>query len=139
MHLTQKDARATLWVAAAGVFYGLWLTGIVAPDMSTRVVAGIVFALGWLGCTSDVDGMKAVFGVDGERRPSMTYVVIASLVGTMALVAGVLAIVGANEPLLATLVAATVILWLMSTVRHAIARPTELKNEHVVSPLGRAA
>jgi hypothetical protein len=139
MHLTRKDARATLWVGAAAIFYGLWLTGTVAADMSARVVAGIVFALGWLGCTSDVEGMKAVFGVDDGQRPTMTYVVIASLAGTIASVAGILAIVGANGTMLATLVVATVILWLISTVRHAIAGPAELRDEHMGTPLGKAA
>jgi hypothetical protein len=139
MHLTRKDARATLWVGAAAIFYGLWLTGTVAADMSTRLVAGIVFALGWLGCTSDVEGMKAVFGVDGEQRPHMTYVVIASLAGTVAFVAGILAIVGANETMLATLVVSTVVLWLISTVRHAITAPTGLSGEHMTTPLGKAA
>ena len=139
MHLTRKDARATLWVGAAAIFYGLWLTGIVAADMSTRLAAGIVFALGWLGCTSDVEGMKVVFGVGGEQRPHTSYVVIASLAGTVAFVAGIIAIVGANETMLATLVVTTVILWLISTVRHAIAQPIGLSEERLTPPIGKAA
>jgi len=139
MHLTRKDARATLWVGAAAIFYGLWLTGTIAPDMSTRVVAGIVFALGWLGCTSDVEGMKDVFGVDSEHRPHMSYVVVASVAGTVAFVAGIIAIVGANGTMLATLVAATVILWLIATVRHAIAPRATVSDEHITMPLGKAA
>jgi len=35
MRLTWKDARATLFVAAAVVFYALWLTGTIAA--ATRV------------------------------------------------------------------------------------------------------
>jgi hypothetical protein len=35
-------------------------------------------------------------------------------------VAAVIALVSANEAMLATLVAATVVLWAMSTIRHAV-------------------
>lgn len=119
MRLTMKDMRATLVVGAAVVFYALWATGTVAVNMSTRVAATIVFALGWLGCTSDTDQMKIVFGVDAAHRPPLTYVVLASVVGAVALVAGVIAIVAGNEAMLATLVVATAGLWLMASARHA--------------------
>ena len=120
MRLTVKDARAALVVGAAIVFYGLWVTDTVAADMSTRVAATIVFALGWLGCTSDTDQMKVVFGVDKEHRPPMTYVVLASLAGAVALVAGIIAIVAANEAMLATMVVAMAGLLVVTTIRHAI-------------------
>jgi len=139
MHLTRKDLRASLAVLAAAVFYVLWSQDTVAADMSTRIAAVIVFALGWLGCTSDVDQMKDVFGIDAERRPPMAYVVLASAVGAIALVAGIVAIVAASEPMLATLVVATVVLWLMTTVRHAITAPVEIRDEAVPTPLGKAA
>ena len=42
------------------------------------------------------------------------------MIGLAALVAGVMALVAVNEPMLAVLVAATIVLWLMSTVRHVI-------------------
>lgn len=51
-------------------------------------------------------------------RPPTTYVVIASLVGFGALVAGVITLVGGSEATLATLVVAMIVLWAMSTVRH---------------------
>lgn len=139
MRLTRKDVRATVFVVGAAVFYTLWLTGTVAADMSTRVVAAIVFALGWLGCTSDADQMKAVFGVEG-KRPPLLYVVLASLVGGVALVAGTIAIIWSNEVMLATLVVAMAALWIAATVRHQIAgRPVLHDDVHVEVPLGRAA
>jgi hypothetical protein len=139
MRLTRKDVRATVFVVGAAVFYALWLTGTVAADMSTRVVAAIVFALGWLGCTSDADQMKAVFGVEG-KRPPLLYVVLASLVGGVALVAGTIAIIGSNEVMLATLVVAMAALWIAATVRHQIAgRPVLHHDVHIDVPLGRAA
>lgn len=121
MRLNKKDARAVVVVGAAVVFYALWSTGTVAADMSTRVAATIVFALGWLGCTSDTDQMKVLFGVDAAmRRPPMTYVVLASAAGAVALVAGIIAIVAGNEAMLATLVVVMAGLLLIATVRHAI-------------------
>jgi len=129
MRLTWKDARATLFVAAAVVFYALWLTGTIAADMSTRVAATIVFAFGWLACTSDVDQMKVVYGVDAERRPPLTYVVLASLAGGVALVSGIVAIAGANETMLATLVVAMVVLWVVTTARHALARQEQPRHD----------
>ena len=139
MRLTRKDARAGLVVIGAAVFYTLWLTGTVAADTSTRVVAAVVFALGWLGCTSDVDQMKIVFGVEG-KRPPLLYVVLASLVGGVALVAGTIAIIWGNEAMLATLVVAMAALWLAATARHQISgRPMIGDEGHVEPPLGKAA
>jgi hypothetical protein len=139
MRLTRKDVRVTVLVVGAAVFYALWLTGIVAADMSTRVVAAVVFALGWLGCTSDVDQMKVVFGVDG-KRPPLLYVVLASLVGGVALVAGAIAIIGGNETMLATLVVAMAVLWIAATARHQISgRPVLHDDAHIEAPLGRVA
>jgi uncharacterized membrane protein len=139
MRLTRKDARATVVVIGAAVFYALWLTGTVAADMSTRVVAVIVLALGWLGCTSDVDQMKVVFGVEGTRPP-LLYVVLTSLVGGVALIAGAITIIGGNEAMLATLVVAMAALWIAATARHQIAgRPVLHDDEHIEVPLGRAA
>ena len=139
MRLTRKDVRATVVVVGAAVFYTLWLTGTVAADMSTRVVAAIVFALGWLGCTSDVDQMKVVFGVEGTRPP-LLYVVLASLVGGVALVAGAVAIIWGNEVMLATLIVAMAALWIVATVRHQIAgRPVLHDDVHGEEPLGRVA
>lgn len=138
MKLTRNDARATLVVAVAVIFYLLWATETVATGVAPRIVAGIVFALGWLGCTSDVEGMKSVYGVDEATRPPIVYVVFASLIGALALVAGVIAIGWANEAMLATMVVAMAVLWLMTTVRHALARPAAPVVEHP-STLPRAA
>jgi hypothetical protein len=120
MRLTMKDARAVMMVSAAVVFYALWASGTVAANMSTRVAATIVFALGWLGCTSDTDEMRAVFGVDASRRPPMVYVALTSAMGAIALVAGIIAIVAANETMLATLAVSMAGLLLMATGRHSI-------------------
>jgi hypothetical protein len=138
MRLTRKDLRAAVAVVGAAIFYTLWLTDTVAADMSTRVVAAIVFALGWLGCTSDVEQMKVVFGVEG-KRPPLLYVALASTVGGVAVVAGTMAIIWAIEAMLATLVIAMLVLWIAATARHQISGGSVLQDVHEETPLGRAA
>jgi hypothetical protein len=115
MRLTWRDGLATLFVAGAAVLYALWL----AP--STRVLGAVVFTLGFAGCMSDQAEMAGVYGAEGRRRAPMAYVVVASLVGAVALVAGIVTLVGASETALGVLVAAIVALWAMATVRHALA------------------
>jgi hypothetical protein len=137
MRLTRRDGLATLFVSVAAVLYGLWLTGTAMADMSTRVLGTIVFGLGWAACTSNQTEMAFVYGVGGRRRAPMAYVVIASIVGAVALVAGIITLLGANEAMLVTLVAATITLWAMSTVRHAIARETRVTEAHSPKPLTR--
>jgi amino acid permease len=139
MRLTRKDGLATLFVAAAGILYALWLTGFALTGASTRVIGAIIFGLGWAACMSNQSEMAAVFGAGTRRRVPMTYVVIASLIGALALVAGVITLVSANEPMLATLVVATITLWAMSTIRHGIARDSMVKDHELREPLNRAA
>jgi len=120
MGLTWRDARTTLLVAAAAVVYVLWLTGGALQGMSTRALGAVVFGLGWAACTSNSAQMAVVYAVGSHRRVPVAYVVIASLLGFVALAAGVITLVSANEAMLATLVAAMIALWVLSTVRHAI-------------------
>jgi hypothetical protein len=120
MRLTWRDALATLFVAAAAALYGLWQTGTAAAGTSTRVLGAVVFGLGWAGCMSDQREMASVYGAGGRRRAPMAYVVVASLLGVVALAAGIITLVSASETMLAILVAATVALWVLATVRHAM-------------------
>ena len=60
-------------------------------------------------------------GFDGLLRGSRAYLAVTSSIGLGALVAGVVALVAGRESMLGLLVAATVVLWTISTVRHAMA------------------
>jgi hypothetical protein len=113
MNLTTRDRIATLLVAAALVIYGLWLTGIVG-GLAAGSVAVVVLALGVLASASAV-----VPGFMALLRGSRAYLVIASLLGLAALVAGVLTVMNATESTLAILVIATLVLWAAATLRHA--------------------
>jgi hypothetical protein len=123
MRRTWRDGLATLLVAAATLFFVLWETGAAVAGTSTRVVGAIVFAFGFAACTSDQQGMASVYGAAGQRRAPMLYVVIASLLGLAALVAGVLTLVGGSDAMLATLVGAMLALWVLTTIRHAAGTP----------------
>jgi hypothetical protein len=139
MRLGRRDLPASLFVAAAGVVYALWLSGTALQGMSTRALGAVVFALGYAACMSDRAEMAVVFGVGGRRRSPIWYIVVASLLGFGALVAGVLTLVSASETTLAILVAATVTLWAMSTVRHAIAGEGQGSIHAIRERLDRAA
>jgi hypothetical protein len=74
-----------------------------------------------LGLVASVTAV--VFGVgEGLLRAPKLYLTVTSLIGLVALVAGVLVLVNESEAMLATLVGTTVALWMVSTVRHAMAQ-----------------
>jgi hypothetical protein len=114
MRFSWRDGLATVFVGVGTVLYLVWLAGVDVAG--PRVLAGVVFVLGLAASVTAV-----VYGVGaGLMRASKVYLVIASLLGIAALVAGVMAMVEVNEPMLALLVIANVALWLMSTLRHGV-------------------
>ena len=116
--LSAADLAATLLVAAAVVVSTLWLTDAALTGWSTRATAGVVLALGYLGCMSSRTGLAEVYGAQGRRRAPLAYVVTSSLVGALALVSGVAALVWASETMLVTLIVSLVALWVLATARH---------------------
>jgi hypothetical protein len=124
MRLTSRDVLATLFVATAAVVYAVWVTGAAMTGLSTRVVAAVVFGLGWAACMANQNQMAVVYGTSGGRpRPPAVYIVLASAVGALALVTGIIALVTASEAMLAVLLASMAGLWVIATARHALARP----------------
>ena len=123
MRLSWRDGLATVFVGTGAVLYILWLSGV--DVLGPRVLAGVVFGLGLAASVTAV-----VYGVGaGLLRASKLYLAIASLIGLVALVAGVIAITNISEAMLATLVTATVVLWAMSTVRHMVATETPVEDQ----------
>ena len=117
MRLTWRDGLATVFVGTGVVLYALWLAGVEVAG--PRVLTGVVLGLGLAASVTAV-----VYGVGaGLLQASKVYLVIASAIGLTALVSGVIGLVSVNETMLAMLVASTVALWAMSTVRHAVAAP----------------
>ena len=118
MRVTWRDGVATIAVAAATVLYLLWNSGSVAEGTSVRAMAGILFALGFVGCVSSGAQMASVYA-PGERTESMSYTVAATVLGLVVLVAGLIAIIGPSETALGVFVVAMLALWAIATLRHA--------------------
>jgi hypothetical protein len=99
MRLTIRDGLTTLLVAAAAAVYVLWMTGAAMTGWPVRVTAAVVFALGFASCLTDQRQMAVVYGASRESpRPPVAYVVYASVIGALALVTGVIALVTAAWP-----------------------------------------
>lgn len=126
MHLTRKDRFATVFVTTAAVVTALWAAGVAQGITGVRVVTGIVLALGFAASASAV-----VPGFEGLLHGSKAYLAGMSLLGLGALVAGIVALVSGRELMLGLLVAATVVLWAMSTVRHSLASGSEQRGANV--------
>jgi hypothetical protein len=141
MRLTIRDAMATAFVSAAAVLYALWVNGVAMQGLTTRVLGIIVIGLGMAGCMANQREMAVVYGVDRERpRPAMPYVVAASVIGGLALVAGIITLAIASQIMLGIVVGATVVLWAMSTVRHwVVGGPTEARTSAPERTLQKAA
>lgn len=117
MKLPMRDVVATALVAVAVVVYVVWSAVTADPSTtSVRLVAGVVLAAGFVASATAV-----VPSFEALMHGSKAYLGGASLVGLIALVTGVVALFGADEAMLAVLVLATVVLWLMATTRHMVA------------------
>jgi len=95
MSLSWKDGLATVVVGAAVVLYMLSEDGTTIAGLSgPRALTIAIFGSGIGGCYTAKAHMETVFGVGGGPRPPLLYVVLASAVGAVALVAGILAFAG---------------------------------------------
>jgi hypothetical protein len=116
MYLPRRDSIATLFVAAALTAYTAWLVLADHPGASSiRVMAGVVLSLGVAASATAV-----VPGFEELLHSSRIYLVVASLVGLVASVAGIVALTGADTTMLAVLVATTFVMWVMATLRHVL-------------------
>jgi hypothetical protein len=135
MRLLKRDIIATVLVAAAGTLYLLNAAEVVLPGTGgTRATAAIILALGFAASASAV-----VPGAEELLHGSKSYLVAASVMGVVALLAGVLTLVDAGDTALAVLMAATAVLWLMATIRHAVLAGAAAPVSHIApsSPVDR--
>jgi hypothetical protein len=114
MTLHRKDFAATLLTALAVVAFfathegwNVWLIGD-----SHRWAAGAIFALGVLTC-----------GLGSPSKDAVTKLL--AVLGTLALALALLAVVTGSLTALSLLVVDIVLLWALSTVRHAVQVPHE--------------
>ena len=121
MRLTWRDGLTTLLVTAAAVLYALWAADALMPGVSIRWMTVIAFGLGVAACTANQRQLGELYGATRDApRPSGFYVALATALGIVMLVAGILAFVLASEAMLAAVVATMVALWLIATGRHAL-------------------
>ena len=114
MRLNRTDIIATSAVGAGALAYALWLADVAVAGLgSARVVGAVVLGLGWLA-----SAVAVVPGFDELIHAPKLYLVVASALGLAALTAGVIVLVDAQESALALLVATTVAMWVLATVRH---------------------
>lgn len=112
MWLSRKDFSATFLTALAVLAFlathegwNVWLIGD-----SHRWAAGAIFALGALTC-----------GLGSPSKDALTKVL--AVLGTLALGLAILAVVTGSLTALSLLVVDIVLLWALSTVRHAVHVP----------------
>ena len=115
MSLTWKDAVSAVFMTAIAVIYVAFLNSSTAWLISSaRGTAAAVLVLGVVGgCAMGAAGEQ----YQGARAGA--YTGFASVLGVIALVAGVAALITASTVALAILVVATLALWLAATARHA--------------------
>jgi peptidoglycan/LPS O-acetylase OafA/YrhL len=125
MSLTWKDGLATAFVGAAAVFYLLWVGGTTVSGLTgPRALTVAIFGLGIGGCYTAKSHMETVYGVGSRSRPPLYYVVLASVLGGVTLIAGIVALASGGDAALATLTGAMVALWALATFRHSRSRTT---------------
>jgi hypothetical protein len=118
MRLTWRDAAATALVGVCVAFYAVSVRGgdlLVVSD--TRGVTALVFLVGMAACV--VGGDLSQIG-DSDRMD--LGIVVASVLGTVAFLAAVGAMLTGSALVLLVLVADIVALWAVATVRHLAPR-----------------
>lgn len=116
MRLPKRDLLATALVGAAAVLHLLWVLDATLPGMSgTRATGVAVLLLGFAASASAV-----VPHVDELIHGNRAYLAVTSLLGVVALVAGLQLLFTASELALGVLMATMGLLWLIATVHHAL-------------------
>lgn len=115
MHLPKRDAIATVLVGAAGLLYVVWAIDSAPPGMSgTRATGSVILALGFAASANAV-----VPTFDRLLHGSKAYLAVTSLIGLVAVIAGVRMLVAASEAGLGVVMAAMLVLWLIATIHHS--------------------
>jgi hypothetical protein len=115
MRLPKQDIVATVLVAVAGLLYLLWAAGSAPLGLSgTRAIGLVVLGLGFAASASAV-----VPHFDELIHGNKAYLAVTSLIGVIALIAGVQMLLTASGAALGVLMAAMGTLWLIATIHHS--------------------
>jgi len=117
MRMTRRDWIASVLIGISVLGYAVWLLVAENPaESGIRAMVASVLVLGFAAsATAVVPGFSEL--IHGSR----TYLAVASLLGLVAVATGVVALVNADTTMLAVLMGATVVMWIMATVRHVSA------------------
>jgi hypothetical protein len=120
MRISLRDVLATIFVGVAVLIWAAW--ALEAPFLWLDAVPAIAAAILVLGVAASLSAV--VPGFDELIHGSLVYLAVASALGVLALLAAVWAIINSEPAALAGLVASTVLLWAVSTMRHISAAGT---------------
>jgi hypothetical protein len=124
MRLTWKDVVTTLFMVVIVAAYVAFLDGTSLWLISSaRGTACAVLVLGIVGGCALSSAADLYNGP--QTRSTQAFAALATLGGIIALVAAVAAMVTGSAVALAILVAATIALWLIATMRHALPAPAQ--------------
>ena len=124
MRLTWKDVVATVFMVVIVAAYVAFLDGTSLWLISSaRGTACAVLVLGIVGGCALSSAADLYTGP--QTRSTQAFAALATLGGIIALVAAVAAMVTGSTVALAILVAATIALWLIATMRHALPAPAQ--------------
>lgn len=116
MVLPRRDVVATVFVGAAGAAYALWAAdALLRRSEDTRLVAIVVLALGFAASATAV-----VPSFERLIRGNRAYLAVSAVLGVLALVSGLRAVLTGSDVALTVLIATTVVLWAMATVHHVL-------------------
>jgi len=122
MKLTWRDVATVPFMAAVIAVYAAHLGGADGWLVSsTRESAAAILVLGMFGGCA-LGGTSEVFQTD--RTPAVElYAALASLIGFTALAVGIAAVITGSGVALEILFGATMALWVLATLRHALTKP----------------
>lgn len=118
MKLTWRDAATVPFMAAIIGIYTAHLNGADGWLLaSTRGNAAAILVLGTVGGCG-FGSAQELFEREQGRGVRLLYTVVSTVLGVTALAAAIIALVSASGVALALLFAATMALWVLSTLRH---------------------
>lgn len=115
MTLQKRDIAATSLVTTGVAIYVLWLLDALPSGMSAvRVVGAVILGLGFVA-----SAIAVVPTFDQLLHGGKEYLAVTSLLGLVALIAGVVMLFEASEPALAVVMVTMVTMWLIATIHHS--------------------
>jgi hypothetical protein len=124
MRLTWKDAVTTLVMVVIAAAYVAFLDGtsfwLISSARGTTCAVLVLGIVGGCALSSAAD-----LYTGPQSRSAQAFAALATLGGVIALVAAVVGMITGSTVALAILVAATIGLWLIATMRHALPVPAQ--------------